>query len=115
MSSVFFPEEYILPFSGRMFVLLYNAFRIPYQGSWYVIPYQRMLTSEIEMPGMGSCLRSAKWAWDRPGGGYHIPLLGSQSLCLHTGLVRTTIGSLPPTSRCGDQGVVCGGCLQIDL
>jgi len=63
---------------------------------------------EIEMPGMGSCSRSAKWAWDRLGGSCNRPLLGSRSLCLHTGLVRTTIGSLLQlwTSRCGDQGVV---------
>jgi len=44
------------------------------------------------MPGVGS--RSAKWAWDHPGGGCHRPLLGSRSLCLHMGFVRATIGSL---------------------
>ena len=32
--------------------------------SWYVIP-------RIEMLGLGSCSRSAKWAWDRPDGGCH--------------------------------------------
>jgi len=53
------------------------------------------------MPGLGSCLRSAKWACDRPEGGYHRPLLDPRSLCLHTGLVRTTIGSLlqPPVAE----------------
>jgi len=42
------------------------------------------LTKKVEMPAMGSCSRSAKWAWDRPGGG---------CVWLHKGLMRTTIGS----------------------
>jgi len=49
---------------------------------------------EIEMPGMGSCSRSAKWAWDRLGGGCDTPLLECRILYLHLGLVRTHIGSL---------------------
>ena len=61
-------------------------------------PIPRIL--EIEMPVMGPCSRSAKWACHRPGGGFHTPLLECRTLYLHTGLVRTNIGSLlePPVS-----------------
>jgi len=59
-------------------------------------PIPRIL--EIEMPAMGSCSRSAKWAWDRLGGSCNTPLLECRNLYLHTGLVRTSSGSIlePP-------------------
>jgi len=51
---------------------------------------------ETEKPGVCSCSRSAKWVWDRPGGGCNRPLLGGCHRpllgCLHTSLLRTTIG-----------------------
>ena len=44
-------------------------------------------------PGLGSSSCSAKWAWDRPESGCHRPILDCRILYLHTGLVRTNIGS----------------------
>jgi len=38
---------------------------------------------------MGSCSRSAKWAWDRPGGGCNKPLSGTGGLRSEWALVRT--------------------------
>jgi len=77
------------------------AFRIPYRGGILVCdPIPRRIL-EIEIPGVDSCSRSAKWALDRPGDGCHTPILGSRSMCLHTSLVRTNIGSLlqPPDAE----------------
>jgi len=50
---------------------------------------------EIEIPGIGSCSRSAKWAWDRSEGGCHRTIFQSRcrTLYLHPCLVRTNTGS----------------------
>jgi len=37
--------------------------------------------------------KTGKWAWDIPDG-VHRPIREYRNLCFHTGLVRTTIGSL---------------------
>ena len=58
-----------------LFFLHSNLYRVSnfIPGILVCDPIPRILG--IEMPGIGSCSHSAKWAWDRPGGGCHTTLM----------------------------------------
>jgi len=73
---------------------------------------------EIEIPCIGPCSRSAKWAWDRSEGGCHRTILQSRcrTLYSHTGLLLTITGSLlePPVLAL-KEGSQCVSAALFDL